>query len=123
LRQNIDVGIGYVEAWLRGLGCVPLHNLMEDAATAEISRAQVWQWRRHGAKLSDGRTVTQPLIRDIIAEQLAATKQAMGEERYAHSRFDDAAQLFEKLVGRDQLDDFLTVPAYDMVPDDATGAS
>jgi malate synthase len=122
LRQNIDVGIGYLEAWLRGLGCVPLHNLMEDAATAEISRAQVWQWRRHGAKLSDGRLVTQDLIRSVIAEQLAATKTAMGEERYAHSRFDEAAGLFEKLVGHDQLDDFLTVPAYDMVPDDATGA-
>ncbi len=71
LRWNIDVGMQYLEAWLRGNGCVPIYNLMEDAATAEISRAQVWQWVRHGAKLSDGRPVTQEMVRSVIAEQKA----------------------------------------------------
>src|SRR3954453_8080389 len=70
LRMNIDVGIQYLESWLLGNGCVPIYNLMEDAATAEISRTQVWQWMHHGAKLSDGRTVTRELIRQTIAEQL-----------------------------------------------------
>src|SRR5256886_9732644 len=69
LRTNVDVGIQYVESWLRGVGCVPIYNLMEDAATAEISRSQVWQWVRHGARLSDGRTVTGSLVESIIAEE------------------------------------------------------
>ncbi len=78
LRQNIAVGIGYLEAWLRGIGCVPLYHLMEDAATAEISRAQVWQWRRHGAQLADGRTVDSALIRAVVADELAKLKGAVG---------------------------------------------
>src|SRR5882757_3858915 len=69
LRQNVAVGIGYVEAWLRGIGCVPLFNLMEDAATAEISRAQIWQWVRHGQKLDDGRLITKDLVRQIVREE------------------------------------------------------
>src|SRR5256886_16898219 len=71
LRQNINVAIGYIEAWLRGSGCVPLYHLMEDAATAEISRAQVWQWIRHGARLDDGRSVDWALCRSILAEEFA----------------------------------------------------
>jgi malate synthase len=109
LRQNIDVGIGYVEAWLRGLGCVPLHHLMEDAATAEISRAQVWQWRRYGAKLADGRVVDAALIDAMIGEQLAAAPSAPG------GRHKDAAALFRKLVEADDFAEFLTLPAYDML--------
>lgn len=115
LRQNIDVGIGYLEAWLRGTGCVPLHNLMEDAATAEISRAQVWQWRRHGAVLADGRLIDMELVSRLIAEQLAAVKSTLGEPRFAQSKFGEAARLFETLIGHQQLDDFLTLPAYDLV--------
>jgi malate synthase len=123
LRQNIDVGIGYIEAWLRGLGCVPLHNLMEDAATAEISRAQVWQWRRHAAKLEDGRTADMKLVSAIIAEQLAETRAAIGEQRFSASQYTAAAKLFETLIGHEQLDEFLTLPAYDMVSDEASGAT
>ncbi|MBL8674228.1 MAG: malate synthase A, partial [Rhodospirillales bacterium] len=82
LRQNVAVGIGYVEAWLRGIGCVPLFNLMEDAATAEISRAQVWQWVRHGQKLDDGRAITTELVRAIVREELDKVKARMGEAAY-----------------------------------------
>ena len=111
LRQNIGVGIGYLEAWLRGLGCVPLHNLMEDAATAEISRAQVWQWRRHGVSLDDGRLVDSALIRQIIAEELATMKGALGEKA-SHYRHDEAAMLFGELCEAREIPDFLTNPAY-----------
>src|SRR5215471_15784179 len=86
LRQNINVGIGYIEAWLRGTGCVPLYNLMEDAATAEISRAQIWQWIRHGAKLADGRLVERDLCHDMIAEELQKLRASAGEETYAKGR-------------------------------------
>ena len=80
LRQNINVGIGYLEAWLRGIGCVPLYNLMEDAATAEISRAQVWQWMRHGQTLDDGRLITRELVREIVREELEKVKAQIGDE-------------------------------------------
>jgi len=70
LRQNVNVGVQYLEAWIRGVGCVPIHNLMEDAATAEISRTQVWQWIHHGAKLEDGRTVTPELFKKVLQEEL-----------------------------------------------------
>jgi malate synthase len=115
LRQNVAVGIGYVEAWLRGIGCVPLFNLMEDAATAEISRAQVWQWVRHGEKLEDGRPVTKEFVRRIIEEELGKVKAQMGEERFAAGRYGDAAQLFIDLVEQPQFNEFLTLPAYDRI--------
>ena len=82
------VGIGYVEAWLRGIGCVPLFNLMEDAATAEISRAQVWQWVRHNQKLDDGRVITKELVREIVRGENDKVKAQMGEENYAKGRWD-----------------------------------
>lgn len=110
LRQNINVGMGYIEAWLRGIGCVPLYNLMEDAATAEISRAQVWQWRRHGATLEDGRVVDAALCRQVIAEELAKAEAAGGGGRYAA-----AAELLEKLVLAPEFEEFLTRPAYDQL--------
>src|SRR6185369_6399155 len=97
LRQNINVGIGYIEAWLRGIGCVPLYNLMEDAATAEISRAQVWQWIRHQSKLDDGRLVDVPLCRQIVAEELDKTKAMVGAARFNAGRYQDAAKLFQDL--------------------------
>ncbi len=115
LRQNLNVGIGYIEAWLRGVGCVPLYNLMEDAATAEISRAQVWQWIRHGAKLNDGRAVDTALCRQLLAEELEKTRAAVGEQRYADGRFADAAKLFQTLIEAPQFDDFLTLSAYDQL--------
>src|SRR6185312_15023931 len=82
LRQNVAVGLGYIEAWLRGIGCVPLFNLMEDAATAEISRAQLWQWVHHGASLQDGRPVTVDLCHRFIDEELARAKSAVDADRY-----------------------------------------
>jgi malate synthase len=115
LRQNVAVGIGYVEAWLRGIGCVPLFNLMEDAATAEISRAQVWQWVRHAQKLSDGRPITKELVRQIVREELDKVKAQMGEEAYAKGRHEEAAQLMIDLVEQPQFYEFLTLPAYDRI--------
>jgi malate synthase len=115
LRQNVAVGIGYVEAWLRGTGCVPLFNLMEDAATAEISRAQVWQWVRHGQTLQDGRPVTKELVREIVREENDKVKAAMGEEAYANGRYENAAQLMIDLVEQPAFEEFLTLPAYERI--------
>jgi malate synthase len=115
LRQNINVGVQYIEAWLRGLGCVPLHNLMEDAATAEISRTQVWQWIRHKAKLEDGRVVTPDLFRKILAEELAGIRKSLGDQKYEAGRFGEASALFEKLSTSSEFVDFLTLPAYDLL--------
>jgi malate synthase len=115
LRQNLNVGIGYLEAWLRGIGCVPLYNLMEDAATAEISRAQVWQWIRHQAKLADGRTVDLALCNRILDEELGKLKALVGDEAYDKGRFGDAAKIFRDLLGAEKFPDFLTLPAYEQL--------
>jgi malate synthase len=115
LRQNLNVGIGYIEAWLRGTGCVPLYNLMEDAATAEISRAQVWQWIHHGARLDDGRTIDAALCRAVLDEELAKLREAAGDEAYRHGRYEDAARLFRELIEAPGFPEFLTLPAYDMI--------
>jgi malate synthase len=115
LRQNLNVGIGYIEAWLRGTGCVPLYHLMEDAATAEISRAQVWQWVRHGAKLDDGRTIDAALCRTVLDEELAKLREVAGGEAYRHGRYEDAARLFRELIEAPTFPEFLTLPAYDMI--------
>jgi malate synthase len=111
LRANVNIGLGYIESWLRGIGCVPLHNLMEDAATAEISRSQIWQWIRHKASLADGRPIDLPLCEAILADELAQLKQAAGEG----NRYDDAAALFHDLIAAPAFVDFLTLPAYEMV--------
>jgi malate synthase len=123
LRQNVAVGIGYVEAWLRGIGCVPLFNLMEDAATAEISRAQVWQWVRHGQTLQDGRSVTKEFVREIVREENDRVKAAMGEEAYGRARYEDAAQIMIELVERSTFEEFLTLPAYEHVLADEKAAA
>jgi malate synthase len=115
LRQNVAVGIGYVEAWLRGTGCVPLFNLMEDAATAEISRAQVWQWVRHGQTLQDGRPVTRELVREIVHEENDKVRAELGEAAYAQARYEDAAQLMIDLVEQPTFEEFLTLPAYERI--------
>ena len=115
LRQNLNVGIGYIEAWLRGTGCVPLYHLMEDAATAEISRAQVWQWIRHGAKLGDGRRIDAALCRAVLDEELAKLREAAGDRAYEDGRYDDAARLFRELIEAPAFPEFLTLPAYDMI--------
>jgi malate synthase len=105
LRQNINVGVQYLEAWLGGLGCVPLFNLMEDAATAEISRTQLWQWIHHGARLDDGRPITLDLYHQIRDQEL----KSIGERRHLKT----AAALFDRLTASDELADFLTIPAYE----------
>jgi len=115
LRQNVAVGLGYIEAWLRGIGCVPLFNLMEDAATAEISRAQVWQCVHHKARLNDGRLIDVDLVRGVVADELGKLRAQMGDAAYAASRFEKAADLFRALVEAPVFEEFLTLPAYDMV--------
>jgi len=110
LRLNVAVGLGYVEAWLRGIGCVPLFNLMEDAATAEISRAQLWQWVHHHAHLQDGRRVTAELVDQAITEELALAEIRLDAERY--ESYKHAAFLMRELVKAPHFQEFLTVPAY-----------
>jgi malate synthase len=112
LKMNVDVGIQYLESWLRGSGCVPIYNLMEDAATAEISRTQVWQWLHNGKNLSDGRTVTDALIRDTIKSQLEHIKSGIGDKRFDAGKFPQAAQLFEEMMLSPECKDFLTSEAY-----------
>ena len=112
LRLNIDVGIQYLESWLRSNGCVPIYNLMEDAATAEISRAQVWQWLRHGAQLDDGRKVTRELVGHTIAEEVSSLRQHLGDGRFDSSKFPLAAQLFEQMMTAEEFPEFLTLVAY-----------
>jgi malate synthase len=105
VRQNVNVGILYLESWLGGLGCVPLYNLMEDAATAEISRTQLWQWIHHGAKLDDGRTIDEALYREIREQEL----KSIGYRPHVQK----AVEIFDRLILSDELGDFLTLPAYD----------
>jgi malate synthase len=113
LRNNISVGIQYIGAWLAGNGCVPVFNLMEDAATAEISRSQIWQWiRSPKGVLEDGRKVTRELIRKLLPEELARVKALLGAEGLAAGRYDDAARLFEEITTSDDYVEFLTLPGY-----------
>lgn len=114
LRTNVSVGVQYLEAWLGGSGAVPLFNLMEDAATAEISRAQIWQWIRHpGGRLRDGRKVTTELFQAVLDEELGKIKKHLGEERYGKRRFALARQLFERITTEDRFPEFLTLSAYE----------
>jgi len=112
LRNNISVGIQYIGAWLGGNGCVPVYNLMEDAATAEISRSQIWQWIRspHGL-LDDGRKVTTELFRALLAEELPKVRSVVGEEAWEAGKYREAAKLFDEITTGDYVD-FLTLPAY-----------
>ncbi len=113
LRNNIQVGIQYIGSWLAGNGCVPIFNLMEDAATAEISRSQVWQWiRSPKGVLADGRKVTQQLFRAILADELKKTPSIVGADAYAAGRYADGARLFEQITASDEYVEFLTLPAY-----------
>jgi malate synthase len=114
LRTNISVGVQYLEAWLGGLGCVPLYHLMEDAATAEISRAQVWQWIHHPKGiLTDGRKVTIDLFRQILGEEMEKIKSIIGAEQYAARHYRLASELFDRISTADQCVEFLTLPAYE----------
>ncbi|MGD0444497.1 MAG: malate synthase A [Edaphobacter sp.] len=113
VRQNVAVGLGYMEAWLRGIGCVPLFNLMEDAATAEISRAQLWQWVHHNAVMDDGLPVTVTMVDQVIADELERAKATVDPARYA--AYATAAELMRELVRAPKFTEFLTVPAYERV--------
>jgi malate synthase len=117
VRNNISVGIQYIESWLRGIGAAALFNLMEDAATAEIARSQVWQWLQHGAPLG-GDTATR-LTRDLVLqleqEELAAIRQAIGDAAYAQGRFEEATRLFERVALGEEFVEFLTLPAYELL--------
>ena len=112
LRHNIKVGIQYLEAWLRGNGCVPLYHLMEDAATAEISRAQLWQWVQHETNLNNGQKITINLIDKICDEELIVIETEMGYEKFSIGKFDLATKLFKDMITKDDFDEFLTLPAY-----------
>ena len=117
LRENIRVGVQYIEAWLRGRGAVPLYNLMEDAATAEISRAQIWQWLQLGAKLDDGRVVTPDLFRATLADEMEKVRER--RRRRQLSRAGRFAEAIEPVLGdvaeRPTFEEFLTLPAYRLI--------
>lgn len=115
LRMNINVSVQYMAAWLSGNGCVPLHNLMEDAATAEISRVQAWQWIRHAVPLDDGKPVTVERLSREVERELQAIKQAVGDTAYARGKYLEAAYLFKFMATTTKLEDFLTLPAYDVL--------
>jgi malate synthase len=116
IRENIYAGIQYIESWLRGRGAVPISNLMEDAATAEISRTQLWHWIRHPkGVLADGRKVTIELYEQIKAEELERIRREIGEEYYRAGRFEEAVALFDRLVKEDEFIEFLTLPAYELL--------
>jgi len=121
LRHNVRVGVQYLEAWLRGNGCVPIYNLMEDAATAEISRAQVWQWLRYGVTLDDGQTLTAARLHTLLDEELTRVREELTPKRFDAGRFTEARALFERLSTAERFEEFLTVPAYALLADDATG--
>ena len=115
LRENIRVGVQYIEAWLRGRGAVPLYNLMEDAATAEISRAQVWQWIRLRAPLDDGRTVTRGLFQQVLTDEMNTLRQTLTPAVYDKGRFPEAIKLFADMSLAEEFAEFLTLPAYRML--------
>ncbi|HXV40093.1 MAG TPA: malate synthase A [Steroidobacteraceae bacterium] len=112
LRNNIDVGIRYLAAWLGGNGCVPIHNLMEDAATAEISRAQLWQWVRHESRMAGGAAVTLALVRQEIADQLARIREETGAQAFDAGHYAHAARLLDSLTANPEFEPFLTIVAY-----------
>jgi malate synthase len=112
LRVNIRVAVQYIEAWLRGLGAVPLYNLMEDAATAEISRTQLWQWLHYGATLDDGRVVTRALFEETLNDEMDKLHASLGCATFHGGRFEEAIGIFHQLVVADTLETFLTLPAY-----------
>ncbi len=115
LRLNINVGILYIESWLKGVGAAALYNLMEDAATAEISRTQVWQWIQQRSTLDDGRSITYSMVHGMIAEELVKIREYVGAERYDRGRFAKASSLFDELVRSRDFVEFLTLPAYELI--------
>ncbi|KTG28641.1 malate synthase A [Idiomarina sp. WRN-38] len=115
MRTNIRVSLQYIAAWLNGKGCVPIYGLMEDAATAEISRTSIWQWIRHGKKLSDGTPVTKALFTQLLQEEAEVVKNEVGKERWSNEPFEQALALLENITTADELVDFLTLPGYEQL--------
>jgi malate synthase len=115
LRNNISVGMQYIESWLRGTGAAAIFNLMEDAATAEISRSQVWQWVHHGATMNTGQRITRELVLKLIQEELDTIGRNLSGDARSANRFDEARQLFEQVALSDRFIEFLTLPAYDHI--------
>jgi malate synthase len=115
LRNNVSVGIQYVASWLRGTGAAAIYNLMEDAATAEISRSQVWQWVHHGVRLTEGPAVTRELVRRLVTEELASLRQAADAGTFERGRYQEAAEVFEQVALSERFVEFLTLPAYDRI--------
>jgi len=115
LRHNIRVGVQYIEAWLRGRGAVPIYNLMEDAATAEISRTQIWQQLHFEATLEGGQKVNKELFERLLGEEMEVVKREVGADNYAAGRFPEAIELFARLSTADECEAFLTVPAYRLI--------
>ena len=115
IRENIRVGVQYVESWIKGNGCVPLYNLMEDAATAEICRAQLWQWIKHDAVLDDGRTISIKLYKSILKDEMNKLQTLLGNELFTNGQFELAISLFTNMVQKNKFDEFLTLPAYDYI--------
>jgi len=113
LRTNVNVGFQYISFWLTGRGAAAINSLMEDAATAEISRTQIWQWVRHAVTLPDGRTITPEVVRQVLAEETAKIRQAVGEETWESGRPEETRELFERVALADELIEFLTVIAYE----------
>jgi malate synthase len=115
LRSNISVGIQYIESWLRGTGAAAIFNLMEDAATAEISRSQIWQWIHHGATLNTGQRITRELVLKLEQEELDKIRQGLSAETSSDNRFEEARQLFEQVALSQSYTEFLTLPAYEHI--------
>jgi len=116
LRNDVSVGLQYLESWLRGYGAVAIFNLMEDAATAEIARSQVWQWLHNEVELAGGQTVTRELVERIIEEELGTIRSALGDKAYEQGRWADARALFTEMALSDEFAEFLTLPAYARMP-------
>jgi malate synthase len=117
LRTNVNVGIQYISSWLRGNGAAAIHGLMEDAATAEISRSQVWQWIHHGAELDDGTPVTEELVRRLIDEELETIREEVGDQFFReHGRPEESRDIFESVALAQTMPEFLTPAAYERLP-------
>ncbi|HKZ25460.1 MAG TPA: malate synthase A, partial [Acidimicrobiia bacterium] len=115
VRTNVRVGIEYMASWMRGNGAAALYNLMEDAATAEISRSQIWQWVHNGAKLDDGRTLTADLVDQITDDEMRNIREMVGGESFAAGLYEQSRQLFETVAIAPDFQEFLTLPAYELI--------
>lgn len=115
MRSNINIGIQYLEAWLNGNGCVPIYNLMEDAATAEISRAQIWQWIHMKSKFESGKEITIDTYGKMMQEELVKIKESIGEIRFSKGKFKQAEEIMNRIVADKTFTDFLTLPAYEYI--------